>query len=55
MPGLILFSIGLPRGADQSQWSIAFAFVGVFVFIYVAIVIHGKRLAREWQREIDSL
>jgi hypothetical protein len=28
---------------------------GVFLFMYVALVIHGKMLAQRWHREIESL
>ena len=55
MPGMALFIIGLPLYSAHPQWPISIVIGGIFVFMYVAIVIHGKRLAREWQREIDLL
>ena len=30
-------------------------FIGVFLFLYLAVVIYGKVLADRWQREIDAL
>jgi hypothetical protein len=29
--------------------------IGVFLFVYGAIVLYGKMRAAQWQREIDSL
>lgn len=55
MPGLILVSTGLALAAEPPKWPIAFAMIGVFMFVYLAVVIHGKRMASEWQREIESL
>jgi hypothetical protein len=55
MPGLLLYSAGFALGPRPIGASIAVAMVGVFVFLYIAIVIYGKSLAGRWQREIDAL
>ena len=55
IPGLVLYSIGFAWGPQPIDWSISAALVGVFMFVYIAIVIYGKALAGRWQREIDDL
>ena len=63
IPGLVLYSIGFAWGPGPSEaegpkpidWSISAGLVGVFMFLYIAIVIYGKALAGRWQREIDAL
>jgi hypothetical protein len=63
IPGLVLYSLGFARGPGPSavegpsaiDWSISAGLVGVFMFLYIAIVIYGKALAGRWQREIDAL
>ncbi len=55
IPGLVLYSIGMAWGPQPVDWSISAALVGVFMFIYIAIVIYGKALAGRWEREIDVL
>ena len=55
IPGFVLFVIGVPLNAERPQWSVFIALIAAFAFLYVALVIHGKRLAREWQREIELL
>ena len=55
IPGLVLYSIGFAWGPQSIDWSISAALVGVFMFVYIAIVIFGKALAGRWQREIDVL
>jgi hypothetical protein len=55
LPGFILVSVGLPFRVNPPDWTIPIALIGAFVFMYVALVIYGKTLARQWQREIDSL
>jgi hypothetical protein len=55
IPGLSLYSIGMALGPQRIDWSIAAALMGVFLFLYMAMVIYGKVLAGRWQREIDAL
>ena len=55
IPGLVLYSIGFTFGPRPLGWSISVALVGMFMFLYIAIVIYGKSLAGRWQREIDML
>ena len=55
IPGFVLYSLGFAWGPRPLAPSIAVALVGVFMFLYVAMVIYGKSLAGRWQREIDSL
>jgi Ca2+/Na+ antiporter len=55
IPGLVLYSIGFAVGPKPIDWSISAALVGLFIFLYIAIVIYGKALAGRWQREIDEL
>lgn len=49
IPGVTLVGVG---GRD---WQSSAAMIGVFLFLYVGVVIFGKIRAAEWQREIDSL
>ena len=55
IPGVVLYSLGFAWGPRPLAAPIAVALVGVFMFLYVAIVIYGKSLAGRWQREIDVL
>ena len=55
IPGVVLYSIGFARGPRPIDWPISAALVGVFMFVYIAIVIYGQALAGRWQREIDEL
>ena len=55
IPGVVLYSIGFAWGPKPIDWSISAALVGVFLFVYIAIVIYGKALAGRWQSEIDEL
>lgn len=55
IPGLVLYSLGFAWGPRPLGAPIAIALVGMFMFIYVAVVIYGKSLAGRWQREIDAL
>jgi hypothetical protein len=55
LPGLLLYSIGFAWGPRPLGAPIAVALVGMFLFIYVAVVIYGKSLAGRWQQEIDAL
>ena len=55
LPGLLLYSIGFAWGPRPLGAPIAVALVGMFMFIYVAVVIYGKSLAGRWQQEIDAL
>jgi len=52
---VVLYSLGFAWGPRPLAAPIAVALVGVFMFLYVAIVIYGKSLAGRWQREIDVL
>jgi hypothetical protein len=55
IPGLVLYSVGFATGPGPIAWSISAALVGLFMFLYIAIVIYGQALAGRWQREIDIL
>jgi hypothetical protein len=55
VPGLVLYSIGFALGPRPLGAPIAVAIVGVFMFLYIALVIYGKSLAGRWQQEIDAL
>jgi hypothetical protein len=55
LPGLVLLCIGLGLGSQHPSWVFPAVMIGLFVFLYVAAVIHGKGLAGQWQRKIDSL
>ncbi len=55
VPGFVLFAIGSSLGPRQLPWEGAIALVGVFAFMCLAVVIHGRTLAGKWQREIDGL
>jgi hypothetical protein len=54
-PGFGLVCLGMSFGPGQLDWTVPAAFIGVFMFAYVAVVIYGKILADRWQREIDAL
>jgi uncharacterized membrane protein (Fun14 family) len=55
IPGLVLYSIGFALGPEELDWLVSAALVGVFLFLYITIVIYGKALAGRWQREIEDL
>jgi len=55
IPGVVLYSLGFAWGPRPLAAPIAVALVGVFMFLYVAVVIYGKSLAGRWQREIEVL
>jgi len=55
IPGFVLVVIGLGGGARVPNWMFSAVMTGVFLFMYIGLVIYGKMLAQEWQREIDSL
>ena len=53
--GFVLVVIGLGAGARVPNWMFSAIMTGVFLFMYIGLVIYGKMLAQRWQREIDSL
>lgn len=53
LPGFALLSVGLGLGARYPNWEFPAALIGVFLFLYVALIIHGRIQAAQWQREID--
>lgn len=55
IPGFVLVVIGLGAGARLPNWMFSAVMTGVFLFMYIGLVIYGQMLARQWQREIDSL
>jgi hypothetical protein len=55
IPGFVLVVIGLGAGARLPNWMFSAVMTGVFLFMYIGLVIYGKILAQRWQREIDSL
>lgn len=55
IPGFVLVVIGLGAGARLPNWMFSAVMIGVFLFMYIGLVIHGRMLAQRWQREIDSL
>jgi hypothetical protein len=55
IPGFVLVAIGLGAGARVPNWMFSVVMTGVFLFMYIGLVIYGKMLAQRWQREIDSL
>jgi len=55
IPGFVLVVIGLGAGARLPNWMFSAGMTGVFLFMYIGLVIYGKMLAQQWQREIDSL
>jgi hypothetical protein len=55
LPGFLLVVVSAGVGSRHANWEIAAVMTGVFLFLYGAIVIYGKILAGQWQREIDSL
>jgi hypothetical protein len=54
-PGFVLLCIGLGLGSQHPNWVFPAVTIGLLFFMYVAVVIHGKVLAGQWQREIDSI
>jgi hypothetical protein len=55
IPGFVLVVSGLGAGGRHPNWIFTVVMTGVFLFLYVALVIYGKMLAQRWQREIESL
>jgi hypothetical protein len=55
LPGFVLMVVGLAVGSRHPNWEFPVVMIGVFLFMYVAIVIYGQMRAARWQREIDSL
>jgi hypothetical protein len=55
IPGFVLTVMGLGVGAQNPNWIFSAVMTGVFLFMYMALVIYGKMLAQRWQREIESL
>ncbi len=55
IPGFVLVVVGLAAGSRDPSWAFPAVMTGVFLFIYIAVVIYGKVLAGQWQREINSL
>jgi hypothetical protein len=55
IPGFILMTVGLGSGSRIRNWELSATLLGVFLFLYVAVVIYGKVRAAQWQREIDAL
>jgi hypothetical protein len=55
IPGFVLTVIGLGIGARHPSWTFSLVMTGVFLFVCIAVVIHGKMLAQRWQLEIESL
>ena len=55
IPGFVLVVVGLAVGSRHPNWEFPAVLTGVFIFIYVAVVIYGKMLAGQWQREINML
>lgn len=54
IPGFVLAAIGYPLGPRRLPWDICIALVGVFAFVYLAVIVYGKTLAARWQAEIDQ-
>lgn len=55
IPGFLLVVVGLAAGSRATNWEFSVVMIGVFLFMYVALVIYGKVMAGQWQREINSL
>jgi hypothetical protein len=55
IPGFVLVVVGLAVGSRYLNWVFSGVMTGLFLFIYVAVVIYGKVLAGQWQREINVL
>ena len=55
IPGFVLVCLGMSLGPRRLDWTVPASFIGVFMFVYVAVVIYGRMLAGRWQREIDAL
>jgi hypothetical protein len=51
IPGFILVTVG----SRIRSWEFSAAVIGVFLFLYVGVVIYGKVRAAQWQREIEAL
>ena len=45
IPGVVLYSLGFAWGPRPLDPSITAGLVGVFLFLYIAVVIYGKSLA----------
>jgi hypothetical protein len=43
--------IRLGIGARHPNWTFSIVMTGVFLFMYIALVIYGKMVAQRWQRE----
>ena len=54
-PGIALFSLGEVWSAPNPDWTFPIALIGVFAFMFMALVMHGRAQAAQWQREIDAL
>lgn len=52
-PGFVLMTLGLGAHRQTTEYSVAL--IGVFAFVYIALVIHGRIRAAAWQREIDAV
>ena len=55
LPGFVLVCLGISLGPRRLDWAVPAVFIGVFTFLYIAVVIYGRILAGRWQREIDAL
>jgi hypothetical protein len=55
LPGFILMTAGLGAGSRIRSWEFSATLLGIFLFLYAAVVIYGKARAAQWQREIDAL
>ncbi len=55
IPGFTLTCLGYSLGPRHLPWEPSLGLLGIFAFLYLAMLIHGKRLAGRWQREIDAL
>ena len=42
-------------GPKHLPWSVAVALIGVGVFVYLAVLIYGRILVGQCQREINSI
>jgi hypothetical protein len=51
----VLVCLGISLGPRRLDWAVPAVFIGVFTFLYIAVVIYGRILAGRWQREIDAL
>jgi uncharacterized membrane protein YfcA len=55
IPAVVLVAIGQVLGPKPIPWAFSVALIGVFVFVYLAVLIYGRVLAGRWQAEIDEL